>query len=490
MHVNIFTVQLIRLNIYPFLSIRDLSYLSVSCKQLNQALSKDLQFLYTVDTIKQGLILRYYLTTDFQFTEVPEGASSIAEYQACWNSLLLLNQLSFVAFEKAWLHLTRLHLSQLTEDIQSLVSASVWISFVYLRQYQSPSILERMKELVDHTEQLTLIPRAVPMELPLRIDSSESCWRICQLSLADGKLLPAFLEKYPHFLKLTDLKLSNSFTPTIYRLTELRKLHLIGCGLKDFSVDCFTCLDFLDLSYNELTEAPRIRESALPSTIILCGNQLRKFPVDYIRRSDRLSGGPPTRSLAHLNLNENPLQSMDDENDLVPINSTLNVLSLRGCGLTKVPRLIKRFWNHLYQLDLSHNQLQGELQVPLEPSVLDLSYNQLTKITFYLAESSVAMGRSCDRNLYLQGNQLTSFDNFLEKIGYYFIDLSENPLVSIRLRQSRKLKNQVRLNGTELATDLLDLGGKYIVVTEPTRLSYSEALEAFWSYQLQAVVVE
>lgn len=207
-------------------------------------------------------------------------------------------------------------------------------------------------------------------------------------------------------LVVTNCGLSSVANDAFELLGGLETLELMGNRLttvSPISLSPLKNLVTLDLSYNRLKDLPDELFKGLPKLqeIDLGGNQMQ-FTENLFNGADALTKMScndcqlkvvPTSSLRkiknleHLELNENPFQSVQD-NTFQGLQQIQN-LSLDNCSLTAISKQALQHFLSLRLMNFGHNQLQS---IPVE--TFRYSWNSLKK-------------------LYLESNLFTSLDENL-----------------------------------------------------------------------------
>ncbi|XP_059775789.1 podocan-like protein 1 isoform X3 [Balaenoptera ricei] len=233
-------------------------------------------------------------------------------------------------------------------------------------------------------------------------DAFHGSQAVVTLSLSSNRLsyvppsLPSSLER----LHLQNNLISKVPRGALSRQTHLRELYLQYNQLTDRGLDATTfsklhCLEYLDLSHNQLAAVP----AGLPRTLAvlhLGRNRIRRV------EAARLRG---LRGLRYLLLQHNQLGAAGlPAGALRPLRG-LHTLHLYGNGLDRVPQALPR---RLRALVLPHNRVTtlGAHDLAATPSLaeLNLAYNRLASARVHRrAFHRLRALRSLD----LAGNQLT-----------------------------------------------------------------------------------
>ncbi|XP_036734990.2 podocan-like protein 1 isoform X3 [Manis pentadactyla] len=272
---------------------------------------------------------------------------------------------------------------------------------------------------------------------------------VVTLSLSGNQLsyvppsLPPSLER----LHLQDNLISKVPRGALSRQTHLRELYLQHNQLTDSGLDATTfsklhCLEYLDLSYNQLAMVP----TGLPRTLAvlhLGRNRIQRVEVA------RLHGA---RGLRYLLLQHNQLGTTGlPAGALRPLQG-LHTLHLYSNGLDRVPPMLPR---RLQALVLPHNHVAtlGAHDLAATPGLaeLNLAYNRL-------ASARVHHWAFCPlralRSLNLAGNQLTRLPGSLPS-GLHTLQLQRNQL---RALEPEPLAGLDQLRELSLAHNRLRVG--------------------------------
>lgn len=211
----------------------------------------------------------------------------------------------------------------------------------------------------------------------------------------DIEVLPRFPSSYSNAtdLQVTSSGVSSVATDAFELLDRLVTLELKGNRLKTVSqasLHPLRNLVKLDLSYNRLTELPNelFKDLSKLREIDLGGNQVQ-FTENLFNCTDALTKlscndchlkDVPTssltkiRNLEHLELNENPFQSLHD-NTFQGLQQIRN-LSLDNCSLFDISRQALQPFHSLRMLNFGHNNLKS---IPL--GTFNYSWNSLKKLS-------------------------------------------------------------------------------------------------------------
>ncbi|XP_019519675.1 PREDICTED: podocan-like protein 1 [Hipposideros armiger] len=272
---------------------------------------------------------------------------------------------------------------------------------------------------------------------------------VTTLSLSDNQLsyLPPSLPPSLERLHLQSNLISKVPRGALSRQTHLRELYLQHNQLTDSGLDATTfsklhCLEYLDLSHNQLATVP----TGLPRTLAvlhLGWNRIRQV------QADRLHGA---RKLRYLLLQHNQLGAAGlPAGALRPLRG-LHTLHVYGNGLERVPLALPR---SLRSLVLLHNRVAalGAHDLTSTPGLaeLNLAYNRLTSACVHRrAFRSLRVLRSLD----LAGNQLTRLPTGLPT-GLHTLRLQRNQL---RALEPEPLAGLDQLRELSLAHNRLRVG--------------------------------
>ncbi|OHS94676.1 hypothetical protein TRFO_39142 [Tritrichomonas foetus] len=200
-------------------------------------------------------------------------------------------------------------------------------------------------------------------------------------------------------------KLSGDFPP--FNMPKIRNLNLSFNNLTSLP-DCFNGCTFLvdaNFSFNKLNNLPQTIQSARKMMIMnLASNQFRKFPR-------ALLSYPQLRTLI---LSNNLLNKIPNG---VSSFMFLKTLDLSNNHFVNLPKSIENL-RSLRTLSLSHNLLEKIDLLPIDLTLLDVSYNKLTSFNLKFHQL---------QSLNLDFNQISKLD-FSDFPNLQFLSISMNPL--------------------------------------------------------------
>ncbi|XP_024187612.1 receptor-like protein 7 isoform X3 [Rosa chinensis] len=258
-------------------------------------------------------------------------------------------------------------------------------------------------------------------------------------------------------LYLENNNLEGQIPTSIFNLQRLEDLHLSSNNFSSFPFcgpQVPRKLSLVDLSHNSLLFDYNGTNSSFLQidNLVLASNKLRAFP-DFLRNQitlnisdldlsgNQIQGQIPNwilslKSLTSLDLSGNSLVTLEAP----PPNSTyaLSSLYLHSNKLRAFPDFLRN-QSTFYSLDLSNNQIQGEIPnwiLSLKSlSSLDLSCNSLVTLEAPPPNSNKLQGIHSSysflqlRSLSLASNKLTTFPDFLRNQSHLInLDLSNNQI--------------------------------------------------------------
>ena len=197
-------------------------------------------------------------------------------------------------------------------------------------------------------------------------------------------------------------------------------------------LETFLFLQYLDISENKIT---RLKSNALKGLVAL---RLLNLSKNNISSWSAINPGKlfePTISLTELSLAENPLTSFTANDDnLILVSSTLRVLDLSHCKITKVTgQQVLQGMKDLKHLNLAGNQIRSVSDLISDTLIsLDLSHNRLTNLLPNMLQNLPAL-----THLDLSRNYRVSLQNkqgeYVESTSLKKIDLSHCNMENIEL---------------------------------------------------------
>ncbi|XP_063218769.1 leucine-rich repeat-containing protein 15-like [Bacillus rossius redtenbacheri] len=251
-------------------------------------------------------------------------------------------------------------------------------------------------------------------------------------SLVSGVFDPLYSLEY---LQLNECNITHIDDKAFMNMTNLKTLELSGNYLTDVNwkevLGSLARLETLNLRNSHVNILPEslFENNTYLTTLILSENELKDIDISdtlgnnlrYLETLDlsncRLRGplsenafGNATR-LRNLVLTGNCLSASDLAVALSPL-TRLHKLSLRNCCLTRLPSDTFHRFQHLEQLDISHNPLNDAFTGLLNPltalEYLDMGFSNLT----YVAKNTFSKMTHL-KHLILSGNQLVELESGL-----------------------------------------------------------------------------
>ncbi|TYJ51001.1 hypothetical protein E1A91_A01G248600v1 [Gossypium mustelinum] len=257
-------------------------------------------------------------------------------------------------------------------------------------------------------------------------------------------LVPQFFLEFPNLTTLLDANLSGFIPKTVEKMTQL--VHL------DFSWNRLSgpALNLSQNQFNGTIGGLHVKASSLIDTLDLRSNKLQgQFPMFVFKlhgltlldlSSNNFSGLIPMsafqnlRNLSYLDLSYNRLTI-----DAITTNISslclpkLTKLFLASCNLMEFPNFLKN-QSSLIQLDLSNNQIHGEMPSWIWKTIywglLNLSGNFLVEFERPLNNINSSFIVEPIPNMDLRGNQLEGQIPILP-LGVIYLDFSNNKFNSV-----------------------------------------------------------
>ena len=159
------------------------------------------------------------------------------------------------------------------------------------------------------------------------------------------------------FLDLSVNSLQGELPPSLFALPQLKSLHLSHntfSGSSKLSINTSSPLEVVDLSNNAL-------QGSIPQIFFQLQNLLSlSLASNKLSGSLRLSDFSKLTNLVSLDLSYNKLSvHVEERVQLAKLFPRLETLMLASCNLHKIPNLQNQ--SSLMMLDLSHNELEGEI---------------------------------------------------------------------------------------------------------------------------------